>query len=209
MPTVSSLILSVASMLSLPCESVFIDAAARFHRSRKMTLPSTEERQMLWDFSAAACKTSNPDILWKIAATESGLRPLILLNNADHAVYRGAAVHAVIARSRGRHAQDNVDVGVLQINLKSHGPRMERLGLDPLNPDAQVRYVVDAMMPELTARCAPREWVGCYHSWSSPRRAGAYQARVKSHETVLRAFLADLYASRSKTATPLPRRGGS
>jgi len=164
---------------------------------------------MLWDFSAAACKTSNPDILWKIAATESALRPLILRNNGDGAVYRGESARAVLARSRGRHGQDNVDVGILQINLKSHGPRMARLGLDPLNPDAQVRYIVDSMMPELTARCAPREWVGCYHSWSSSRRAGAYQALVKSHETGLRAFLGDLYESRSKTAISRPRRGGS
>ena len=188
----SSLILSLASLLSSRCETVFVQSALLFHRSHHIVLTSKEETRMLGDFAVAACRTSNPDILWKIGATESGLRPMITRSNTTKIVSIGRAAQLATARAMIDKSENNIDVGILQINIKAHGRRMVSLGLYPLNPYSQVSYIVDHMMPELTTRCGNFAWVGCYHSWSSVKLAHSYQSLVGGQDKALVKSLSEL-----------------
>jgi hypothetical protein len=197
----TSVILSAASALSTSCEDIFLSATKAFHRSMQITMTSSEEGRQLADFAHAACMTSNPDVLWRIGATESSLRPRIARDNDTGKIYVGhkAIVATASALSTGR--SNNIDVGILQINVRAHGKRMQDLGLYPINPYSQVKYIVDHMMPELTRKCGDFNWVGCYHSWSSKPRASSYQTLVKSREASLMKSIREVVRIRSEAAS--------
>lgn len=197
----ASLILAVSAMTATSCEYVFLQSAINFRARLKIYQTSGAEKKMLTAFAHASCKTTNPDILWKMAATESSLRPLIALNNRTHQIMEGSEVERLVIRSSRNEDFVNVDVGLLQINMKAHGATMAGLGLSPLNPTDQVRYLVDTMMPALIKRCGKDGWVGCYHSWSVPWRSKAYQIRVASKEKALRRALSELSPSKKKILT--------
>jgi hypothetical protein len=185
----SSLILSLSSLMHTPCDVVFYDTVMEFHKMKKITLESEDEGYLLKDFAAAACRTNNPDILWKIAATESGLRPLIARDNVTSKVYHGdLALERTVVALQDRKL-NNVDAGILQINIKAHGLKMGALQLYPLNPVSQVRYVVNEMTPELIKKCGNNHWVGCYHSWQSKQKRATYQRLIIKQEKMLEVAL--------------------
>ena len=130
---VVSLILMVASTMKVPCRDIFMAAIDTYHRDRKVVVPA-EERLLLGSFATSSCQTSNPDILWKMAVTESGLRPIVVRDNRSDLVFYGAGAKNIAAATVAAKTQPNLDVGILQINLKAHGQKMQSIGLSPLNP---------------------------------------------------------------------------
>lgn len=155
---------------------------------RRLNEPEPREKKMLFAFAEASCKTSNPDVLWQIAAHESGFRPMVSLDNKTKTIANGDQTLTFVELAQADPSKVNVDVGILQINIRSHGFEFGKLGLSILNPQDQVQYVIEGMMPQLTKRCGEK-WVGCYHSWKNGSRAVKYSAAIDRQRLALRRAL--------------------
>lgn len=207
MGIVTSLIISAAMSLGLPCKQVFIDAAL-------LVAPrALGELSELDEFASIACKTDNPDVIWQIAHVETNFRfKIVAFNGSDGRTARvmegdaaKKAMAALTSRVSGdsRRRRPNVDIGVMQMNWRVHG---EGYGLDATkmsSPSAQVKYLVDKMAPELVPGCGAR-WVGCYHSWS-PGLSKKYIGRIKSSEFTLKKAVSEVVSLRGSGKQPFGR----
>src|SRR4051812_32242713 len=83
-PFTLSVILYAAAHAGQNCETVFQQTAAKVNPE----VISESERPYLEELAAAACQTTNPDIIWQIVNQESSFRFVIARDNsADGKVY--------------------------------------------------------------------------------------------------------------------------
>lgn len=169
-----SLILYAAFHTGQSCETVFRESVQRIRPI------SSETSQMhLQTLSEAACKTSNPDIIWKLAYQESSFRFDIIRINIDdeHKIMTGKKAHEYLENLKQTQEKFNIDIGVMQINWRWHGHRFNYDPTAMIQPERQVRYIMEQLSPSMVKRCA-EAWVGCYHHPSDRHRAERYQKMV-------------------------------
>lgn len=150
-------------------------------------------------FSAAACASSNPDIIWQLAYQESNFRfQLVRENLPGNAanLYEGEAADAFLKRLNT--FDRNVDIGIMQFNWAWHHQGFEQNPLKVLEPKAQVDYFLKSFSGEIFERCHGR-WVGCYHSTNDKSRAQKYEQEVLEKGRILRLY-ALRYIRKMRTA---------
>lgn len=171
-----SLILYAAYHSLQPCETVFQETA----QAANPSVNFKEEQPYLEEFAKAACKTSNPDVLWLIAQQESNFRfTIVRANGAEPKLYRGkeAVNFLKTLRSSSEDPRPNVDIGVLQFNWGWHKDGFQSNAEAALSPKKQVDYFLKRFGNEIYRRCDD-QWVGCYHNQTNQERANRYQSAV-------------------------------
>jgi hypothetical protein len=171
-----SLILYAAYHSLQPCETIFQETA----KAANPTVNFKVEQPYLEEFAKAACKTTNPDVLWLIAQQESNFRFTIIRENGEDAkIHQGeeAIQYLRNLRRTRREQRVNVDIGVLQFNWAWHKDGFKNDPLLALSPKKQVDYFLKRFGDEIYRRCED-QWVGCYHNQRDQKRANRYQAAV-------------------------------
>lgn len=169
-----SLILYAAVHTGQSCENVFIEAV-----KRERPVISQSDMMQLRVLSEAACRSSNPDIIWQIAYQESSFRFDIVRINTQgkEQVLSGQKAHSFLQNLKRSQEKINVDIGVMQINWHWHRQHFDHDPISMLNPEKQVQYIMNHLTPKIVQRCAD-DWVGCYHHPSNRYRAKSYQKKV-------------------------------
>jgi hypothetical protein len=171
-----SLILYAAYHSLQPCETVFQETA----KTANPTINFKDEQPYLAEFAKAACKTSNPDVLWLIAQQESNFRFTIVRDNGPQPkLYRGQEARDFLKtlNSVADDPRPNVDIGVLQFNWGWHKEGFQNNTDAALSPKKQVEYFLKRFGDEIYRRCED-QWVGCYHNQTNQERANRYQSAV-------------------------------
>ena len=170
-----SLIMYTALHTGLPCETVFTETALQMNPHSNIR----EERPYLDKLAKAACKTTNPDVIWQITNQETNFRFLIVrINNSKGGkILRGQKALSYLKRLKKMPPKTNVDIGPMQINWRWHKKEFNNDPLNMLNPAMQVKYLTNSFGPEIYNRCY-ENWIGCYHNPSNKERASGYQAKV-------------------------------
>lgn len=183
----SSLALSVILYAALhsgqSCESVFVQTAMAANHG----LPYGGEELQLDDLAQAACRSSNPDVIWQIAHTESNFRFLIVRDNRQKQaeVLRGDKAQRLIEALPQKAA--NVDVGVLQLNWTWHRQYFQNQPARMLTASGQVKYLLESFGEFIYKRCANR-WMGCYHNPTNEAAAQRYEKIVRKNGHLLKAL---------------------
>ncbi len=211
-PFTLSVILYAAAHAGQNCETVFQETASKVNPE----VVSDEERPYLQELAAAACQTTNPDIIWQIVNQESSFRFVIARDNSDGEgkVYRGPAAINFLKDLKKKARQNpeksaNIDIGAMQFNWVWHGNAFDRDPVRMLSPAAQVDYFIEKFGESIYQRCL-NKWVGCYHNASDSQRGSRYQSAVLKKGRVLQLealyFLqASLKAMSSEQKAQLPR----
>lgn len=76
-----------------------------------------------------------------------------------------------------RHDVADFDVGLMQINVRSHRHRVSKLD-DLLDPLTNLRVGAAILHEAMSSTKDPELQIGRYNTWSSPNRARAYAQRV-------------------------------
>jgi hypothetical protein len=171
-----SLILYAAYHSLQPCEKVFQETAKAANPSVNFSV----EQPYLEEFAKAACKTSNPDVLWLIAQQESNFRFTIVRENGpEPKIHHGEDAVAFLKTLKGlpADARPNVDIGALQFNWGWHKEGFQNDPLAALSPRKQVDYFLKRFGSEIYRRCKD-QWVGCYHNQKDQDKANRYQKAV-------------------------------
>jgi len=177
-------ILYVALHSGKSCDSAFRDMARAvgFKSKDPMEIAAMNE------FSSAACRTSNPDIIWQLAYQESGFRFQLVRENLANGfgnIYQDDAALRFLARMKPSDSSRNIDIGVMQFNWNWHHQGFLHNPLLALTPKAQVDYFLKTFSGEIYERCQGR-WVGCYHSSNNQSRAQKYEGEVLEKGRLLR-----------------------
>lgn len=128
-------------------------------------------------------------ILYAIALQESKLllgegfiKPWPWTLNVKGTPHRMSNSAETVERIRQAKASgiNNIDVGLMQVNLKYHGQRFENLS-DAVDPYNNI-WIGATILKEEYERCKQDWWcaVGHYHS-RTPERAKKYRGLVKAH----------------------------
>lgn len=159
-----------------------IDCSSAFARLVHQVNPSQSDRylRLLDELGEAACKTKNPDIIWKIAHAETRFKFDIIRVNKPGVdeVVEGQKVFSELGKLKAKDRR-NIDLGVMQINWIYHG---KAFGFDPvrmINPKNQVEYISKTLAPELLKVCGSKRWVECYHNRRSQERMNAYRRAIE------------------------------
>ncbi len=177
-------ILYVALHSGKSCEIAFRDLARAvgFKSKEKLEVAAMEE------FAVAACRSSNPDIIWQLAYQESAFRFQLVRDNLPGGMaklYEGEAAVNFLQRLNPLDFNRNVDIGVMQFNWGWHHQGFQQKPLMVLPPKAQVDYFLQSFSGEIYERCQGR-WVGCYHSTNDKSRAKKYEEDVLEKGRILR-----------------------
>lgn len=190
-----SVILYAAFHSGRSCETVFTETARAVNPSRSLG----GELVQLKELAAAACQSTNPDIIWKIAQTESNFRFVIARDNSHSRVFRGQAARNFVAKL-GQKKTANVDIGVLQLNWAWHGHQFQNDPTRMLQASEQVNYLLEDFGHAIYKRCSEK-WIGCYHHPSNEKAALAYEKQIKKSGRLLRSlslgYVQDLRANLS------------
>ncbi|HYX35401.1 MAG TPA: hypothetical protein VE954_20080 [Oligoflexus sp.] len=194
-----SLILYAAYHSLQPCEVVFQETA----KSANPSVNFKVEQPYLEEFAKAACKTSNPDVLWLIAQQESNFRfTIVRANGPEPKIYRGDEALAFLKNLKDAPTvgRPNIDIGALQFNWGWHKEGFQNDPMAALSPRKQVDYFLKTFGGEIYRRCA-NQWVGCYHNQTDQARANRYQSAVlKKGKTLALHSLLYLRTYRSQLA---------
>ncbi len=179
-------IMYVALHVGQSCETAFKEMArsAGFKAMEKTELVAMDE------FASAACRTSNPDIIWQLAFQESNFRFDLVRDNLVFGganLYEGEPAIGFLNKLGPGDLGRNVDIGVMQFNWGWHHQGFQNQPLTALSPAAQVAYFVESFSGEIYVRCSGR-WVGCYHSTNDKSRAQKYEQDVVEKGRVLRLY---------------------
>jgi hypothetical protein len=137
----------------------------------------------------------DPVLLYSVALFESGRQggknqidpwPFALhFNQADVSIY---ALSAKEARFVLAHiTTDNVDIGLGQVNYKSHRDKVQRPE-DLLDPKINLMVASKILAEALNSTPDPELGVGRYHSWTE-WRARAYGRKVLTIYRALKGFV--------------------
>jgi len=210
-----SLLFYAAYNAMQPCEVVFQETA----KAANPSIDYAIEQPYLEEFAKAACRTSNPDVLWLLAQQETNFRFAIVRENGPTpTIHQGKdaveflkGFKAANTDPDSTHSQ-NIDIGVLQFNWNWHSEGFKNDPMKALSPATQVDYFLQKYGTEIYRRCDDK-WVGCYHNQTDKERSTKYQSSVtkKGKTLALRAltFLRDhrkLMSKEEKALLPLIRK---
>jgi hypothetical protein len=167
------------------------------------------------DLTQTACRTAQarpgfPGALWKQAAEKHGVDPVMLYSVALfesgnrggrnktgpwpfalHFNETGVSIYASsIQEARfvlAHVTTDNVDIGLGQVNYKSHKDKVQRPE-DLLDPKINLMVASKILAEALTSTRDPELGVGRYHSWKE-WRARAYGRKVLTIYKALKDFV--------------------
>ena len=118
----------------------------------------------------------------KLLVSEGAIRPWPWTLNVKGTPLRMSSSEETIQRLEEARNSGirNIDVGLMQVNLKYHGQRFDNLS-DAVNPYNNI-WVGATILKEEYERCGHDWWcaVGHYHS-RTPDRAENYRQLVKKH----------------------------
>lgn len=183
MAVASSIILLTALYTQSTCEDVFYQTAAKRMKPSRLAKEGSELKQL----ASAACKTTNPDIVWQIAAVESGFEFNIIRFNRQAAVIRGQKAKKYLKVLERSQAAVNADFGVMQFNWYWHRDSFNRDPYTIITPKAQVKNLVEKMVPMVYRRCKS-QWVGCYHNPANGPAAKQYNKRINQARKLLKNY---------------------
>lgn len=186
-PVILSVIFYAAIHSGQSCETVFKETAIQVNPEAA----AEDELPYLEKLASAACRTTNPDIIWQIAYQESSFRFVIARDNSDGAgkVYRGSEAIKFLKKLKKNSLKNtaksqNVDIGGLQFNWIWHKNGFNKDPLLMLSPVAQVDYFLEKFGESIYQRCL-NKWVGCYHNATDQDRSSQYQTSVAKKGRIL------------------------
>ncbi|MBC7659340.1 MAG: hypothetical protein H7249_06500 [Chitinophagaceae bacterium] len=177
-------VMFVALHTGLSCERAFEDMARTVGYQER----EPGDADAMREFAAAACATTNPDILWQLAFQETDFRFQLVRENLNRGLanlYEGEAAPAFLKRLKAMDLNRNIDIGVMQFNWAWHHQGFHDDPVKVLSPKLQVEYFLQSFSGEIYDRCHGR-WVGCYHSTSDQSRASRYEQEVLEKGRILR-----------------------
>ena len=145
----TSIILLTALYAELPCETIFFETAAQSMSTQKLK----NESEQLWELAEAACETNNPDIIWQIAAVETGFQFNVVRFNRSAKVLTGKKANNYLKILSRDKRPINADFGVMQMNWYWHGKSFDNDPYKIVSPRNQVKHLVNKMVPMISHYC--------------------------------------------------------
>lgn len=176
----ASIIALTALQSGESCEKVFQETIFLTYPQRR----TTQNKEYLDRLATSACKTSNPDTIWKIVNTETNFRFRIVRINKKKKVLQGDAAMNYLTNLKSSGRLENVDIGAMQINHYWHGQSFKKDPIKMLDPSEQVKYLVEDFKPTLKKKCKEK-WIGCYHNASNGKRTKLYLKLIAKSKNLL------------------------
>ncbi|RYZ92457.1 MAG: hypothetical protein EOP06_04200 [Proteobacteria bacterium] len=191
-PLIGSLIKVAALKYGVSCAQVFVMAALYVNPSAAKL-----DDKALRVFAQEACLVEETDSIWEIAFVESRFQFVITSNNEIPVTAGKVSGNSSVPRTlKGMNAlralkkamdsdeTPNLDIGVMQLNIKWHHEWFEKKYFRMISPSQQVKYFSEVMVPSLKKHCKA-DWQTCYHTIATKKLKDIYRKKLKDARKVL------------------------